>query len=135
MSRRGRDAGFTLVESLVAIALLGLSVVAILGAIGTAASTTGLQARQADADAGLRSGAELVKSQPYVACPAIPAYDPSQATTAPDLELTATVEHWDGSSFVGSCPLVDGGFQRVTVTATAANGAFTRSLQVIKRRP
>lgn len=135
MSVRARDGGFTLVESLVAIALLGLSVVAILGAIGTAASTTGLQARQADADAGLRSGAELVKSQPYVACPAVAAYDPSQATTSPDLTLTATIEHWNGSTFVASCPVVDGGFQRVTVTATAANGAFTRSLEVVKRRP
>jgi len=65
----------------------------------------------------------------------VAAYDPSNATTAPDLALTAVIEHWNGSTFVASCPVVDGGFQRVTLTATGANGSFTRSLQIIKRRP
>lgn len=134
--RSGGDAGFSLVECLVTIALLGISVVAIVGALGTAASTTGLQARQADADAALRSGAELVKSQPYVACPLVAAYDPSTATTSTEVSLElASLEHWNGSAFQESCPALDGGFQRVTLRAASADGTFQRTLELIKRRP
>lgn len=135
MSRTGRDAGFSLVESLVAIALLGLSIVTILGAIGTAASTSGLQARQADADAALRSGAEFVKSVSYIACPDVASYDVSSATTAPGMSVAATVQFWNGSNFQANCPAQDHGFQKVVLRASAAQEAFERTLEVIKRRP
>jgi prepilin-type N-terminal cleavage/methylation domain-containing protein len=135
-ARRGSDTGFSLVESIVAIAILGIAVVAIVGALGTAASTTGLQARQADADAALRSGAEAIKSQPYVACPGVPAYSTAGTTLAPGMTVSlSSVEHWNGATFVAACPASDGGFQRVTLQADAAGGTFVRTLEFIKRRP
>lgn len=136
MRRRQVDAGFSLVESLVTIALIGIAIVGIMGALGTATTASDLQARQADADAALRSGAELIKSQAYVACPLVPSYDPSSATTAPQMTVTlVSVEHWDGSAFQSACPVTDGGFQRITIEAASTGGTFERSLQFIKRRP
>jgi type II secretory pathway pseudopilin PulG len=134
--KAARDEGMTLVESLVSLSLLGLAIVAILGALGAAATTSGLQSRQADADAALRSAAELVKSQPYDACPAAPTYGVAAASNAPGLTLAIdSVEHWNGSNFQPACPVLDGGFQRITVRASAAGGSFERTLQFVKRRP
>lgn len=132
---RRSDAGLSLVECLVTVVLLGLGVVAIVGALGTAAATSGVQGRQSEADLALRNAAELVKSQAYVACPVVPSYDVSAATGSAELTIAvASVEHWNGSAFQASCPVVDGGFQKVVLEATAS-GNFVRDLEIVKRRP
>lgn len=136
MSRlRNHDAGFSLVECLITVALLGMSIVAIVGALGTAAATSGVQGRQAEADAALRNAAELVKSQAYLACPTPPTYSVTGATPSTEITIAIEqVEHWNGSSFQDACPVLDGGFQRITLQATAG-GNFERDLEMIKRRP
>lgn len=132
-----RDAGFSLVECVVAIAIIGISAAAIIGAIGTAARTSSFHRGQADVEAGLRSKTEAIKAEPYLPCPAIPAYTGGAAATAPDrVTITvAAVEHWNGSAFQAACTALDAGFQRITLRALAEADRVDRTFEFVKRRP
>lgn len=55
------DAGDTLVEILVALAVLGIGIVALTGALVTNVTTTGINREQAQAESVLTSAAEHVK--------------------------------------------------------------------------
>lgn len=62
MSRRDADRGETLIEILVALAVLGIAITALMGALGVNASTTIVNRSQAQISASLLHGAEYVKS-------------------------------------------------------------------------
>lgn len=62
---RGNESGVTLLETLVALAVLGLVAVAFLNGLTTAAQATIIADKQATAESLVRSEIECVKSQDY----------------------------------------------------------------------
>jgi Tfp pilus assembly protein PilV len=130
------DEGISLVETLVAIAILGIAVLAIVGALGVAAHSSSLHRAQADSEAGLRSAAEAIHAAPYKYCPLGGLYSTGGATAPARIHIAVVdVEYWNATGFQGHCPPEDSGIQRITLEATADGGVFSRALQVVKRRP
>jgi type II secretory pathway pseudopilin PulG len=137
------EAGTTLLEVLVGVAILGIAVVAIVSGLGTSILTTDHHAKQARAHTVLVSAAEAVKSEgsnPYQACATTGAYSPSSGVTLPagwaaSNVAVDNVQFWDGSAFTGSCPAPEQKLQLVLITVTSPDGRAVESVSVVKRNP
>ena len=126
------EAGFTLVELLLTIAILGIAVVAVVGAMMTSIQVSDLGRRQADGQTQLRAYAEAVAGAGYTTCATSypTSYSPPSGYTA-----AMTVAYWDGSSaFTATCG-TDKGLQRVTLTITATDGRGSETVATAKRAP
>jgi len=141
---RGQDAGETLVELLITVAVLGIAVTAIVGGLMVAVDASSLHRNQAQAQHLLRDWAETVSGvgdtggYAYAACPAAPAAPAAPALPAGFGAAVSRVENWSGTGWVTSCPSPDLGVRRLTLTITAPTGAypgFSQSLAVVVRRP
>ncbi|HUZ43508.1 MAG TPA: hypothetical protein VMU63_03835 [Acidimicrobiales bacterium] len=62
------QAGDTLVELLVTVALMSIAIVGIIGGIAEAVQLSGLHRNQTDVSAALVSASEYLKAQPYAPC-------------------------------------------------------------------
>lgn len=150
-----KDAGFSLVEVLIAVAIMGIAMVAVLGALGTQISGVRVHRNQSDANTVVVSAAERVKD------PSLAAYAPcsdgsTYATVAravtPPADWTArgwsaassmrvpSVLFWNGSAFGATCYDNDSTdtkrvlrLQLVTVEVTSPNGDDVETVQVVKR--
>lgn len=117
------ESGFTLVEVLIAIIILGIGIAALLGALAMNAKSSLNNRDQAKAAALLSSAAEYVKSLTYPStCSAIP------AGSLPTNDVAFTVSYGPGQSVAGAslCAL-----QQVPVTV--AGRGYNLSVSVIKR--
>jgi Tfp pilus assembly protein PilV len=132
---RPTDAGESLVELLVSIAIFGVAVLAILGALTMSASSSSLHEGQAKAQNALRNWAEQISGATYVECAS--AAQIATAATVPSGGSVGAVRYWSTSakSFSGTCS--NSGLQQVTLNYSAPSslGAFTQSLDVIIRKP
>ncbi len=99
----GNESGVSLLETLVALAILGLIAVAFLGGLTTAARATIIADEQATAESLARSQMEYVKSYTY----------DSEATTYP---IVDTPEGYAVFVEVSSIPDTDADIQKITVT-------------------
>jgi prepilin-type N-terminal cleavage/methylation domain-containing protein len=124
MKSRHSQTGATLVEVLIAIALVGILVLALASGMLTLLKTSSETTKQQQIELALGSFTESLKSGPYTKCAALVAGSPYPNTTAwvpPQQTMTAKlvkVEYWDtGSrSFLAACPETgDQGTQRLTV--------------------
>lgn len=147
LSSLRRSAGETLIETVLAVMILGISVAAVSGAVMMATGAAAMNSQLTDSDMILRSWAERVAVAQYERCrdatdsswPKPPLIDPD----APDwtdggpgtwegavgeIQYTATiaeVAYWDNKAtnpgFVGTCdpPSEDSGIQRVTIQVTS----------------
>jgi type II secretory pathway pseudopilin PulG len=129
-----RDAGESLVELLVSIAIMGIAVTAILGGVGMAASSSSTHENLAQAQRLLRNWAESLTYSP--ACPAV-----VNAFSAPSgyTVNSPSVAYWSTTAraFSASCG-AGGGMYRVTlsITPTGGQGAgIPQTLDVTMRRP
>jgi hypothetical protein len=136
LTSRSDDAGETLLELVIAIAILGVAFVALLGGVLTAANLSGLHRIQADADTQLVSAVEQVKASSYVGtCAAgAPLYPVTLASgwTMP----TQTVTYWNGTGFGTSCyDNLSFGYrtQQIAVTVRSADARVSRSVTILKR--
>jgi prepilin-type N-terminal cleavage/methylation domain-containing protein len=132
LRRSDGQAGFTLVELLLTISILGIGVVTIVGGMMTSIQVSDLGRRQADGQTQLRAYAEAVAGAPYDNCAASYAtsYSPPAGFIA-----AMTVAYWDGApSFTATCG-TDQGLQRVTLTITATDGRGAESVAIAKRTP
>jgi type II secretory pathway pseudopilin PulG len=135
------DLGETLVELLVAVAILGIAVVAIITAMGTSVLVSTLHREQSQATAVLVSAAEAVKSPTVAAAPCgspTTAYTTAAATvTRPTgwAAPTVAVRYWDGDSFELACSgtATTRRLQQVTVTVKSPDGRTKESVSVVKR--
>lgn len=135
------EAGFSLPEIILTIAIVGIAFAAILGGMATSIVVSDVHRKQATADALVRSAAEAVKDQAvaYVNCAGPNAYRDAlpSAPSGYSVSITA-VAYWDGTSsqpmtFSGACPSPDRGAQRITVVAASNDGRASETLEFIKR--
>ena len=119
---KGNETGMTVIETLIAMVILGLVVSAFLGSLATASKTTGISNERAIAESLVRSEIEYVKNCTYQ-------YLASEYPLNPDLSVPtgwtvppATVELVHGS---------DDGIQKVTITAEH-NGEAVLSVEIYK---
>ena len=134
---RGSDPqeGTTLVECLVAVAIVGISFAAVLGGMRTSVLASDVNRKQANSTTSLRSYTEAVKRDPYVACatsyPGAGWSLPAGFSSDP-----VAVAYWNPatSAFDAACG-VDSGLQRVTLAIRSTDGRIAARLQLAKRTP
>jgi prepilin-type N-terminal cleavage/methylation domain-containing protein len=145
--RPDSEAGFSLAEILITIAIVGVTFTAILGGMVTSITVSSLHRKQATADTVARSAAEWVKDAArngYVSCAGNNTYSLSGLTIPSGYGVAVTrVEYWNGTfpsggaayepAFQSSCPSTDPGLQRITIAATSNDGQDTETVQVLKR--
>lgn len=101
------DSGFVFIETIVAIAILGLVAVFFLGSIGTATKTTMSSSEQTTAESLARSQIEYIKSCNYQ-------YSAAEYPVDPTLEIPYG---WSITSIaVEPLHCTDDGIQKVTIT-------------------
>lgn len=130
--RADSEAGFTLVELLLAVGILGISGVALIGGMMTSIQVSDLGRRQAEGQGEVRAYAEAVAGAAYANCAASYStfYSPPSGYTA-----TMTVAYWDGTSAFTSTCGTDSGLQRVTLTVSATDGRGSETVAIAKRAP
>lgn len=149
-----RDAGESLLEVLMAVAILGIASTAVLGGMVTSVLGSDIHRKQSEATAVLTSAAEVLKSRgtTWIACAdttaatsdprsaepyrtAVAAVDRPTGWGAPSI---TGIEHWDGTSFQATCydtvayeRLLR--LQRVTIQVTSPDGRGNETLSLVKR--
>jgi type II secretory pathway pseudopilin PulG len=133
------DRGESLLELLVAVAILGVAVVAIVGGIGVSVFMSDVHRKQATAGAGVRDFGEAVENQVmaggYFAC-AAPAKYAAPAGFAVPVGFTssvASVKYWTGSAWSATCG-ADSGLQQVTLQVASGDGRASERLEVVVRK-
>lgn len=136
------DRGETLIELIVALAILSIAAVAILSGVMLSIKTSAVHRHQATGGAYVRSFAEAIQNHVdangYTTCGS--AASSYAAVTVPDLPAGYTksvtaVQSWTGSAW-GTCSTT--GIQRVDLKVTSPGGAShgaEETLVVILRRP
>jgi prepilin-type N-terminal cleavage/methylation domain-containing protein len=119
------QAGFSLIEVLLSVVILGLAIVAMIGSMGTGMIASRTHRNQADASTVLVRAGERLKSNsttPYAPCGTPASYTASvtgvtplpsnwtsgtisiPATYVDELGVTRTgVQYWDGTGFQDTC--------------------------------
>jgi Tfp pilus assembly protein PilV len=126
--------GFSLVETILAVAMLGIGVLSVVGGMMTSIRVGDLDRRQADGQTAVRAYAEAVAGDTYAACAS--SYPASGFTNPTGWTSSMTVTYWSvsTSTFDSTCG-TDSGLQRVTLSMSATDGQDSESLRVGKRAP
>jgi type II secretory pathway pseudopilin PulG len=124
--RRTDERGETLAEMVVAIAILGIAVVALVAGLAGAISSSSVHRSHTNADAAVRNAAECVKNRTT-------AYDStgSYSSCAPGVSIST--KWWTGGSPAAfSSTQNANGLEQVTISATS--GRATQSVTILKRQ-
>jgi len=141
------DEGETLLELMIAVAIMGIVVVAVVGGIATSIMMSDIHRKQATAGAYVRNYAETVVAYVAAGTPASktnfasssPDYSPSTVGfTAPAGGFVASVSSvwcWDDGSkkFISSCAA--SAVQQVTLNIASSDSRASETLLVIVRKP
>lgn len=143
--RLDAEDGFSLAEILVTVVIVGITFTALLGGLATAITVSDYHRKQATADSLARDAAEWVKdsvSTVYSPCAGTGSYSLAGVATPSDYTIAVTsVEYWNGvvpstsaysPVFLGTCT-TDQGLQRITITASSADGRAVETVQITKR--
>lgn len=138
MDSRLREAGESLVELLLAIAIIGIAFGAILAGLGTAVTVSGVNRHQAEDTSHLRGIAERIQSASWVTCAGTAHYTTALSSLpAPSgSSRSIAVAYWDGLAFTGVCvPTTT--LHKVTIMTTPADtrAQAPQALEVVKRKP
>jgi type II secretory pathway pseudopilin PulG len=141
---RSDDRGETLIELVVAVAIMGVVVVALLGAIATSIRMSDVHRKQARAGAFLRSYAEEIQNSVAEGAGYKPCAD-TVITRYPassflgDVQLypptITAVTFWNGSMFVPSAGAKDIGVQRLSLLLVSKDTQVSETLDLVLRRP
>lgn len=155
---KGQSSGFSLVEVLIAVVILGLGVTALLGAFGVAFSGSHSFRNQSDAKTVAISAAERVQSVAYVDCATTGDYlstarlvggeYPSDWGTQAEAQsriIVQAVRYWNGAAFVDNAtysrttclanPSTYLKLQQIVIAATSPGDRATEVIAVVKRGP
>ena len=128
------DRGETLVEILLSIAIMGIAVAALLFAMATAATTSGLHQRQARAAVTVRDAAEAMQADTVLYAACATSYSVPGVTGV----VFAVQQYWRDGQWQSGCTAAaqDQGAQQVTVTVAATDSRIrSERLVVVKRKP
>jgi type II secretory pathway pseudopilin PulG len=148
MVRRWRttpdERGETLLELLIAVVIMGITVVAVIGGLATSIKISDIHRKQATAGAAVRSWAEAIEnyvaSTSYIDCAGRDAYKPSVVGYLPSLPVGYTwsqtaATSWDGSSSNWVSCVSDNGYQKVLLSVTSPDLRVTETLDIVLRKP
>jgi prepilin-type N-terminal cleavage/methylation domain-containing protein len=140
------EAGFSLPEVLITIAIVAITFTAILGGMITSISVSALHRKQATADTVGRDAAEWIKDSlknPYAPCAGPNTYTFTRLSVPSGFSVSVqSVQYWNGvapssaayaPAFVSVCPATDQGIQRITIVASSSDGQDTERVQILKR--
>jgi Tfp pilus assembly protein PilV len=132
------DQGETLIEVIMAVAIMGIAVVAIVGGIATTILMSDIYRKQATAGAYVRNYAEAVAAPANYQASASPSYDPATVgyVAPPGGGFTATmtsVKCWNGTGFV-PCSVANA-VQQVTLNVASTDSRASESLVVVVSKP
>jgi type II secretory pathway pseudopilin PulG len=134
-----RERGESLLELVVAIALMGVAIVAVMAGLTTTVLMSDRQHKEATAVATVRNYAEALQNYVanghYVACAttyAVPGFAVPEGFTA--TVVSGSVQYWTGAAWLPLC-LPDRGLQRVRVSVASTDGRAAQTLDVVLRKP
>ncbi|MER7249578.1 type II secretion system protein [Kribbella sp. NPDC000426] len=134
-----RERGESLLELVVAIALMGVAVVAVMAGLTTTVLMSDTQRKQATAVTTVRNYAEALQQYVadghYVACAStyvVPGFTAPPGFTA--RVVSGSVQYWTGALWLPLC-LPDRGLQRLRVSVASTDGRAAETLDVVLRKP
>ncbi len=145
-----RDDGESLIELIVAVAILGVAVVAIVAGLGTSVLMSDVHRKQATAGVAVRDYAEAVENVVvgggYVACASADGHDyaaPSGFAVPSGYSRSMVagpggqpLAYWNGSGWQNTCPATgDTGLQQLTVQVASNDGRASERLVLVLRKP
>jgi prepilin-type N-terminal cleavage/methylation domain-containing protein len=136
----GSEAGVTLVELIITVAIVGVAITAILLGMITSIKASALHRKEATADTVLRDAAEAVvdPQQIYQNCASLGSYSLTSVPFPSGYSVSVTaIQFWkkdNPATFSSTCPNPDPGLQLVTIVARSADGQATETLTVAKRK-
>jgi prepilin-type N-terminal cleavage/methylation domain-containing protein len=139
--RRSGERGDTLLELLMAVAVMGIAVVAVTGGIAVSIRMSDVHRKQAQAGAYIRDFAEAVEKavmatpSGYVPCAPAGTYDSHYTLPSSFTRPTPTpVKYWDGTTFAASCT-ADKGIQQLLLRIDSSDNRVSETLVVVIRKP
>ncbi|WP_112243950.1 type IV pilus modification PilV family protein [Kribbella monticola] len=145
MSGRHRVAderGETLVEMLLAVAIMGIAAVALMAGLTTSVLMSDIHRKQATAGTAVRDYAEAL--QKYVAdghyvdsCASPAPYALGSFTNPTGFQhsvVAGSIRYWDGSTWQPTCT-TDKGLQKLTIQANSDDSRANEQLVVVLRKP
>jgi type II secretory pathway pseudopilin PulG len=138
------DDGATLVETLVALVILGIAGVAILAGLQLSVMASDIHRKQTSDGTYVRAYAEAIEQYldttgNYVKCAGANAYGPAVVGyTVPSghsaQQAAGQPLAGDGTVAGGACPGADKGVQRLRLSVSSADGRATETLTIVVRR-
>jgi type II secretory pathway pseudopilin PulG len=136
-----RTRGETLIELLVSMTILGITVVALVGGIGTSIMVSDMHRKQAVAGVVVRSYAEAIESSvdatpsSYANCATPASYSSPANFTVPSGYTTSVtaVAYWTGTGYGGCSAGV--GIEKLTLRVSSNDSRATETLNLIIRKP
>ena len=132
------DRGETLLELLIAVAILGIVVVAIIGTLFTSILVSDSHAKQATAQEYVHDYAEAIENVVagggYVSCATISTYQSPTGFALPTgyTKSVKSVQYWSGTTWNSTC---DSGVQQITVSVSSSDNRATEQLVFVVRKP
>jgi hypothetical protein len=134
---RERERGETLAELLVTIAIIGITVVAIVGALADTIFASSTHRQYASADTIARSVAETLEDRTIAWVPdgSYPASTWATVdTTGYNVALAAQCWNGDSPATFQACPNGSRGLQKITITVTSDSGSRGQVVTILRRR-
>jgi prepilin-type N-terminal cleavage/methylation domain-containing protein len=131
------ERGESLIELLIALAIIGIAMVGIVGAMSTGVIVSDRHRKQAVAGSYVVSYAETVKQAAESAYQAscTPTYGSAHVVPTGYAKSLVSTSFWTGSAFQASCLAAgDTGIQRLTLQVASTDGRASEQLVVIVRR-
>jgi prepilin-type N-terminal cleavage/methylation domain-containing protein len=126
--------GFTLVEILVAVAIMGIAVVGILMALATMLNVSTVGRSLANVDQVTRKYSESITAASYASCAS--SYSSVTLPSGYSFSSGPTITYWNGDNpptFASSCSS-DKGVQRIAASLREQSSGQTANVVVIKNR-
>lgn len=136
------EKGESLLELLIAVAIMGIAVVAIMAGLVTSVLISDVHRKQATAGTAVRDYAEAMQSAvaggSYGDCGTTSWYQSHAGFTAPTgynaTVVAGSMRFWTGSTWTTSCS-TDSGLQQLTVQVASTDGRATERVVVVLRKP